>query len=95
MIDSKITKNYNMKKNQKKKDQHFLIAYVYPLLRNVSVIHDSHLCKLYKDSKPFPTRRIGACFIGSTDYDNSCINKKFHLCPEECRPKNHKDWTTC
>jgi len=70
-----------------------------------SVVHDSYLCQglFIKGalSLPFPTQRLSGPnftipgigipnFVGNTG--NYAIN---HTCPEECRPKNHKDWLLC
>jgi len=46
-------------------DQFFLADYVYPLVKQVAVIHDSYCCLSYRDSQPFPTKRIGNCFVAA------------------------------
>jgi len=67
IIDPNIAKIYiNGKVTEKGPDQRFLTKYVYPLIRSGSIIHDSFLCNQYKDSKPFPSKRIGSCFVGAT-----------------------------
>ena len=73
-------------------DQIFLSAYIYPLIYNYSLVHDSYLCKQFGGS-PFPVKREGNCFVGSM---HSC-NKTalFYDCPLECRPKNHSNWRSC
>ena len=73
-------------------DQYFLRRFVYSDIRYISVIHDSYLCKKYKDSIPYPTQRVGPCFIGASGCN---MNKTSPVCPIECRPKNHLEWTTC
>lgn len=79
-------------KSPKGSDQYFLSAHVNPLINPQSIIHDSYLCTSYGGS-PFPTKRLGNCFIGSP---SECDEKaKFVDCPEACRPANHKDWTQC
>ncbi len=96
MIDLKISQNYipYRGQNNKEKDQYFLASYVYNKIKQKSVIHDSYLCWLYNDSEPFPTRRIGNCFVGGENAI-SCINGTVKDCPIQCRPKNHQDWNTC
>ena len=70
-----------------------------------SVVHDSYLC-LISNIKgalplPFPTQRLSGPnftkpsggvpnFVGNTG--NYAISD---ICPEECRPKDHKDWLMC
>lgn len=74
-------------------DQNFLSAYVYPLISNNTIVHDSYLCKLFGGS-PFPSKREGDCFVGST---TNC-NKYYRFleeCPIDCRPKDHTDWIYC
>lgn len=79
--------------NHKWSDQFFLRDYVYSLVKNDSLIHVSYLCAFYKDSIPFPTRRVGDCFVGQVGNCNK--NSTFIECPVECRPKGHKDWIYC
>ncbi len=57
MIDNNKQQNtYNV-------DQTFLANVVHPLIVNNSVVHDSYLCKTL-GGEPFPTKRVGNCFIG-------------------------------
>jgi len=74
-------------------DQDLLEQHVWPLVKNVTVVHDAYLCTRYRapHTRPWPTRRnIGTWnFVGSA---GSSIERE---CPPECRPKNHQDWTTC
>jgi hypothetical protein len=104
IINKNIANQYNKNKNQHFSDQLFLRDYVYPVIKEISIIHDSYLCKSYQYSIPFPTKRNGSCFIGAPlnpDQINNCIIKKngtivnFYECPIECRPKEHKDWVFC
>ena len=84
-------------KTKRGPDQFFLNDHVYPLIKSQSIIHDSYCCVHYGDSKPFPTERVGSCFIGSVDTKESCAENK-RLLPEGpmvCRPTEHKDWTRC
>jgi hypothetical protein len=63
ILDKRIADDY--KRRPKGLDQEFLSVYVYYQIRSNSVIHDSYTCNLYKDSTPWPTKRIGDCFVGS------------------------------
>jgi hypothetical protein len=69
----------------------FLKDKIYNLVKNVSIIHDSYTCKEYPGSEPFPVKRNGFNFIGSTD-NYKTVNEP---CPFECRPINHSDWLYC
>ena len=56
-------------------------------------IHDSYLCEVFKDSEPFPTRRIeseGNNFVGANGH-----GPLLEICPYECRTAEHKDWIYC
>jgi hypothetical protein len=73
-----------------------LLAHVYEKIKDKSLIHDSFLCKVYNDGKPFPSKRLGALFGPVNEYDFYAYNKTFHAeFPIECRPKDHQDWKTC
>lgn len=76
-------------------DQQFLAVHVYKDIKKLSIIHDSYLCKVYKDSKPYPTKRKGNCFVAMMQLTNCYEGKMFPPCPIECRPKNHQDWDRC
>ena len=54
--------------------------------------HDSYLCKFYKGSVGFPTRRLMQPnnFVGAVENENITIKRK---CPVECRRKF--DWQYC
>ena len=96
IIDLNIAKQYkrNPAINTKGEDQFFLTSRVYRKIKTISVIHDSHLCLLYKDSEPFPSQRVGNCHIRGENAI-SCINGTVKDCPVKCRPQNHQDWNTC
>ena len=81
--------------HQKHFDQRMLRKHVYPLIKNNSTIHDSYLCKIYKDSVGFPSKRIGSCFIGGVSQNTTCENENGKKCPVECRPIDHKDLINC
>ena len=93
IINREISWLYNQHKtNNKGSDQAFLSTFVYPFIRNDSIIHDSYLCMTYGGS-PFPTQRLGDCFIGGVTECN--VNSTFAWeCPVKCRPRNHY-WPTC
>ncbi len=80
--------NYNSKNGY---DQNFLADYVYPLVQNKSVIHDSYNCKTFKDSEPYPSKRYQNFYLGSRDFSDRVSQK----CPIECRPLKHQDWEFC
>ena len=79
-------------KSPKGADQNFLSQYVYPSIRTNSITHDSYLCASYGGS-PFPTRRLGDCYIGGVTVCN--VTATFYECPNNCRPQNHQDWINC
>ena len=61
-----IAASYNGNlRSPKGADQSFLAHHVHPLIKDKSIIHDSFLCTSYGGG-PFPTKRVGTCFIGST-----------------------------
>jgi hypothetical protein len=64
MLNKQLALKYNFE-SRKGLDQFFLADHVYPLIKQDAVIHDSYLCLNYRDSQPFPTKRIGNCFVGA------------------------------
>lgn len=75
-------------------DQNILKKYVWPLIKNDSVQHDSYYCKLYPGSIPFPTQRnIDKAFVGCYKPCGKVYPPK--ECPIKCRPEKHKNWTYC
>ena len=92
-IDKKLSSQYNQGlKSPKGSDQNFLTEHIYPILKSNSITHDSYLCGGYGGS-PFPTKRLGNCYIGGT---TECdINATFYECPSQCRPREHQDWKFC
>ena len=93
MTDQTLALKYNTKlRNKKQGDQHFLKDYVFQLIENNSTIHDSYLCKKYKRSSPWPSKRKGDCFVGNSMDCNETASD-FFTCPIECR--RFTDWTTC
>ena len=68
--------------------------YVWPWAKDISIAHDSYLCKNYPFTKAFPTQRRNEPnnFVGSVVSENANL---WQECPKECRPKNHLDWIHC
>ena len=92
--DKMISKKFNPNSNSPKGfDQIFLTTVVYKIISNKSLEHDSYLCHLFPNSKPFPSKRKGNCFVGGIGMCNETA--LFYPCPKECRPKNHLNWTYC
>ncbi|GAB6030747.1 hypothetical protein CHUAL_007598 [Chamberlinius hualienensis] len=71
-------------------DQFLLSKYVWPIAKYDMVSHDSFLCKIYRNTTPWPTPRVNGTFVGDTA--GSFIAKP---CPLRCRPKDHPDWIYC
>lgn len=78
-------------KSPKGNDQFFLSNYVYHPIVLKSTVHDSYHCKVYVNSKPFPTKRKDHSYVGNL-MENGVPRTP---CPIHCRPENHKDWTYC
>ena len=69
------------------------------------MIHDSYTCNAFENmaNRPFPTQRLAgsnftapeeANFVGAKG-DDAIGLAEVGPCPEECRPRNHKDWLIC
>ena len=97
MINTELSKKYNKDKNKKLFDQYFLRDHVYSSMKNISVIHDSFMCKNFHDSEPWPTKRKGGCYVGGRHKSNceTEFEEGFRQCPVECRQKKHGDWIYC
>ena len=99
IIKESTSQKYNPKRNHPKQgDQSFLSQYLYGRVKDKSLVHDSYLCQTLKDSVPFPTKMVGACFVGRSVSNNSTDCEKERMgreCPKDCRPTNHQDWTNC
>ncbi|RNA07108.1 hypothetical protein BpHYR1_028042 [Brachionus plicatilis] len=94
IVDKIFSKKFNPNsKSPKGYDQVFLATSVYDYIIYSSLEHDSYLCNFFPTSKPFPTRRIGNCFVGCIGSCNQ--SAVFYPCPRECRPKNHSNWIYC
>jgi len=75
-------------------DQTLLAKHFWPAVKESACVHDAYLCQRYPvpHNRPWPTRRRDepANFVGSIGE-----MKIDSVCPVECRPIDHKDWTTC
>ena len=59
MIDRKINSIVNrFSNNTYFGDQKFLRFFMFPLIENDVLSHDSYACMKYRNVKPFPTRRL-------------------------------------
>lgn len=56
------------------------------------MVHDSYLCTSFKNVKPWPTKRVGNCYVGSPIECGE--GEIFYPCPLQCRP-NESDWLYC
>lgn len=95
IIDKELSKKYVPNSVRPRGgDQLFLYEHLYFKIKNISTIHDSYKCNFYNDSKPFPTKRKGNCFVGYIGNCNESASFN-HKCPEKCRPIDHMDWEFC
>jgi len=80
-------------------DQIALVRYIWPWSKKVALSHDSYTCHKFARTSPFPTQRTAGVgnFIGSVVSLNSSIGLTGEggICPDKCRPKDHKDWLYC
>lgn len=81
------------KEAPKGNDQNVLNSYIWPLVEDDVLQHDSYNCKIYQGSVPFPTKRDSAHhYVGCVRPCNDIISK---ICPRDCRPEKHLDWIFC
>ena len=100
----------NMLRNSNRKwaldfDQQLLAKYLYNVIFPDLVAHDSYLCGKYESMeyfRPFPSQRLSHKdlklpfpfnFVGSNGGSMHVGNEG--ICPEKCRPQDHKDWILC
>lgn len=81
-------------------DQLLLKEVVWPYARTNVLNHASFTCKSrlreHGPAVPFPTQREGDKYCGWGTYKVGPARKVAKaVCPEECRPKDHQDWTRC
>lgn len=92
-----IWDNFNIKNGtrepKKESDQHIIRKYVWPVVKNDAMEHDSYSCDRYPGSIPYPSKRLTntSGFMGCK---RPCV-RELPPCPLKCRPKNHQDWTYC
>ncbi len=64
MIDRNVSSIVNRFSNNKYGgDQKFQALYMYKLIKNNLLSHDSYFCLKYNNTKPFPTRRLNIILI--------------------------------
>ncbi|XP_037786659.1 uncharacterized protein LOC119582472 isoform X2 [Penaeus monodon] len=88
------------KTEQYGQDQKLLKNILWPYASTSVLNHASFTCqrmlKEHGPAVPFPTQREGGRYCGWGTYkvaEARLVAKT--VCPEECRPKDHKDWTRC
>jgi hypothetical protein len=93
-----IANFYNKVKHEKGQDQYLLTDFMSKYSLANSTTHDSFSCQEI-NGDPWPTQRQGNCFVGCSGCCNQSIefaNQIYtHVCPNECRPKQHQDWIFC
>ncbi|KAK3875033.1 hypothetical protein Pcinc_020067 [Petrolisthes cinctipes] len=89
-----IRTNLYLSKKNYGGDQKALSKNLYHWAKTNMTYHVAYYCQRFKDSLPFPTRRVNGTFVGSAKYryPHTFLQK---VCPWECRPKFHKDWILC
>ncbi|KAK4298398.1 hypothetical protein Pmani_029249 [Petrolisthes manimaculis] len=80
-------------------DQALLRREVWPEVLDSLLAHDSYFCanphfQSHHRSAPFPTRRKGRYFVGWGPLRNHEL-PSISICPHQCRPPDHQDWTLC
>ena len=71
-----------------------LYRYVWPWAIHDSMCHDSYSCSKFPSTRPFPTKRkleLNNFVAAIPAYDDLLTT----ICPIECRPPEHQDWTIC
>ena len=83
-------------RTQPQHDQIVLKNYVWPVVKNRSMVHDAYFCQKWEGSVPFPSQRVDELrnFVGAPYEMRLPFTKAFH-CPQACRPNDHQDWTYC
>ena len=76
-------------------DQIWLKSIIWNEVNHHALIHDSFHCEKNMSGIPWPTQRLGDCFVGSCGNCNTNATNQFFKCPNACRPKEHQDWTNC
>lgn len=74
-------------------DWRFLLQnYLWPLIKENALVHDSYTCAMFPGSMPFPTQRVNHTFVGMSSDEKQL---QLEPCPTVCRPSDHQDWEYC
>ena len=65
LVNPDIAKIYK-KNNKYGQDQVYPQKHLCPYLSKVTIEHDSYTCSIFNNSRPFPVRREGSCYVGKT-----------------------------
>ncbi|CAF0877061.1 unnamed protein product [Rotaria sp. Silwood1] len=81
-------------------DQTLLTELIWPKIKHQTLAFDSYTCQQFQEGQqyPFPTQRPSRdCHVGCVRpcCQNSSQIRFNKPCPQECRPKNHRDWIYC
>jgi hypothetical protein len=69
-------------------DQNFLSKYIYPFIKENLLVHDSFHCTEYKNSIPFPSKRMGNQHVGQAfDKNDNPLSIISEKAPLACRRK--------
>ena len=92
IINDKLT--FTARK-EKGPDQTLLTRHIWPWGQNMSLQHDSYLCKKYTGSVGFPTERKNEDFnfIGARAHSTVGSYRLWKKCPELCRRR--QEWEYC
>ena len=80
-------------------DMVWLRHMLWPTIKRKSLIFDSYNCMKHRElgeGQPWPSRRSGHLYVGSGPTKTGVIRRlRQKICPEQCRPEQHKDWLYC
>ena len=92
----------------KQLDQSLLREHLWESHGHDSLAHDSYFCRSFpkagSEKRAFPTQRVTGPnfarpnemnFVGSNGGILGRNGRPAAICPEECRPADHKDWILC
>lgn len=82
-------------KSPGKSDQDLLREILWPIALNDSISHGSFTCKMFPNTRPFPTRLKDISLWVGHSYQWKGLVRINYKCPIECRPKDHPDWEYC
>lgn len=83
-----------------KKDQKLLEELVWSKVKDEALVYDSYMCEHFREGhlRAFPSQRPSRdCHMGCVRpcCQNSSKTILNEPCPEQCRPKDHPEWTYC